>query len=220
MKDNKCCLCSQIAGDEDGDLIHSLLGSASYVRHVAFETEQFALIPSLGPLTDGHVLMCPKQHVKSLVALPEELSEEYECLKRGLIAVMRQTYGHPIHCFEHGSARNSNRILCTVDHAHLHILPAAVDAAVVLAGMPRCTHYTGGLATLRRLVGSGEYIYYESPNGDCHLAVSDGEIFPSQLMRRVFAQALGRGPTWNWRSSPHVADAVRTCSELSMALLR
>ena len=54
-----CCLCSQIAGWEENDLISRLLGGDTYVRRVPFESESFALVPSLGPLVPGHTLLCP-----------------------------------------------------------------------------------------------------------------------------------------------------------------
>jgi hypothetical protein len=56
-----CCLCSQIDGRRENDLISRLLIDQDYVRRVAMESKLFAVIPSL-------VLLCHK--LLSLVISP------------------------------------------------------------------------------------------------------------------------------------------------------
>jgi diadenosine tetraphosphate (Ap4A) HIT family hydrolase len=64
-----CYFCGQIKGQPERDLIAQMLPESKYVRRVMLESDAFAAIPSLGPLTDGHALLCPKWHVRSFAAL-------------------------------------------------------------------------------------------------------------------------------------------------------
>ncbi len=85
---DECCLCSQIAGNPKNDLIGRLLPQLRYERRVAMETQSFAVIPSLGPIVSGHVLVCPKSHAKSLACVPPELDDEFQKLKERLTHVL------------------------------------------------------------------------------------------------------------------------------------
>ena len=121
-----CCLCSQIEGHADGDLIARLLGMKPYVRRVMAESASFAVLPSLGPLTPGHALLCPRSHVRSMTALPPGGDGEYRRLKAEMWQRLAELYDAPIHVFEHGVAASGERTLCTVDHAHVHLVPVPV----------------------------------------------------------------------------------------------
>jgi diadenosine tetraphosphate (Ap4A) HIT family hydrolase len=194
-----CCICSQIAGDESNDLIAKTLESSVYLRRVAFESEYFAVIPSLGPLALGHSLLCPKQHYKSFASLPHIYEEDYNLMKARLSEVLQSLYGMPVHCFEHGSAKEATEPLCTVDHAHMHFIPAAVDILESLGKNFGWESVDGSLLNLHRVSGGLEYLYYEAPDGRQRLAKAEIGTFESQYMRKVFANALGKESDWNWR---------------------
>src|SRR3954464_12290217 len=114
-----CCICSQIEGQPDGDLVARLLPSQPYVRRVLLETDGFAAIPSLGPLTPGHSLLCPKSHTPSFASLDPRLEEELDHARVALSADLGDLYGGEVHVFEHGMSAATGRVLCTVEHAHL-----------------------------------------------------------------------------------------------------
>src|SRR5262249_53890749 len=123
MTQQHCYFCGQIDGRPDRDLIAQLLPGEKYIRRVMLESSTFSVIPSLGPLTDGHVLLCAKNHVRSFAALNPELDAEYEMMKRKLKQVLKELYGGSTLVFEHGMASSGRRVPCTVDHAHMHFVP-------------------------------------------------------------------------------------------------
>jgi len=55
-----CYLCGQIAGDPRSDLIAHFLPGIPYIRRVILDTSDFAVLPSLGPLTDGQLVPTKK----------------------------------------------------------------------------------------------------------------------------------------------------------------
>lgn len=208
---NGCCICGQIAGDPVSDLISNLMKDRKYVRRVPFETENFAAIPSIGPIAPGHTLLCPKWHVRSMaMALgpgpnQSELNLEYRMADTGLSGLLSALYSKPIHRFEHGSAEYGTKVVCTVEHAHVHLVPAEVDILPTIQSEKRWKPIARGFSNLRTIVAEAEYIYYESPDGRSVVTFSDAG-FESQYLRRIFAEALGAPEKWNWRSVPSVSE--------------
>jgi ATP adenylyltransferase len=210
-----CCLCSQIAGREENDLISQMLAGDTYIRRIPFESESFALVPSLGPLVPGHTLLCPKAHVRSIACLPDEDTAEYTMIKDRVCRTLASVYGVPVHCFEHGSARRGSRVLCTVEHAHLHLVPAAIEIRSILETADQSwQHIDPVLTALRERVGDGEYLYYESPDGQALVAVENEGGFEAQYLRKVFARALGNADNWDWRQNPLPRDVDKTYQAL------
>ena len=165
-----CCLCSQIAGWKENDLIARLLPpDQPYARRIIFESASFAVVPSLGPLVRGHMLLCPKAHVRSFAQVYDNLHTEYEEVKARLSAVLREKYAAEITLFEHGMAATGDRILCTVDHAHMHFvpLPPAFDAGP--ANRLEWMKFDGSLSSLCMLSRGHEYVFYGAPDGVCRL---------------------------------------------------
>ena len=203
-----CCLCSQIAGDPRNDLIARLLPDVPYVRRIMHEDAAFAVVPSLGPLVPGHCLLCPKTHIRSFAALDRSGYAAYTAMKATLRERLRECHSGEIHVFEHGMAATGNRVVCTVDHAHMHFvpLPSGFDAGLDHAWIP----FDGSLDALRELAGGAEYVLYETPAGAAYLLKAKASGIESQHMRRLIAGALGSNSHWNWRTAPDAAAADRT----------
>jgi hypothetical protein len=113
-------------------------------------------------------------------------------------------------------ATKGSRVLCTVEHAHLHLLPAQVSVMNML-DQYHSLAVSAGLAGLRILAATEEYVFYESPRGDRRLIRASDQLFESQHLRRVFADALGRACDWNWRDLMNAADAHQTFEKLLAA---
>lgn len=210
----KCCLCSQIAGEAENDLIARMRPGRPYERRVILESPAFALVPSLGPLVPGHVLLCPKQHVKSFALLESSLAQEYQEIKEITIRLLREQYGGEVHLFEHGMSKKSGRHLCTVSHAHLHLLPLPeyINSISLPEGQ---ASYDGSLEMLGKLAYNKEYILYESPEAGRFIFLDEESSLESQYMRKVIAKALGNEAIWNWRDFPNARLTDMTWAQLS-----
>lgn len=208
-----CYLCGQIHGASTRDLIASMLPDEPYARRVLLETPSFAVIPSLGPLVDGHVLLCPRSHFRSFAEIPRELHAEHDAVKATVRSLLREVYGRDVHVFEHGTGRASDRTLCTVDHAHTHLVPLPDTAIRHTLSLNEWVPFDGTLGTLASLTSGHEYVAYEEPDGTARVRVAIGGV-ESQYMRRVVARCLGKVDDWNWRVAPdaRAADATwRRC---------
>jgi ATP adenylyltransferase len=201
-----CCICSQMEGNPNNDLISQLLNEAAYKRRVILENDYFAVIPSLGALVDGHVIICPKKHIKSFALLGNEEYASLGDIKKDLSHILQKTFDKNIHYFEHGSAEKEGKLVCTVDHAHLHVLPTNVNVIDLLGLKYNWVKMEHSFSELRKHVGIQEYLFYEEPNGSMYLSYKNPLGFESQYLRKIFSIALDKNE-WNWRNN---ADAIFT----------
>jgi ATP adenylyltransferase len=217
MNKSICCICSQIVGDATNDLVAQLIDSHNYVRRVPLESGSFVVIPSVGPLVTGHVLLCPKKHFKSFAQIPAMLEDEFAEMKKKLSAILSETYGQRVHYFEHGSAKNAQHPVCTVEHAHLHLVPTDAEIWPTIQRQFAWQQIESSIADLFDAVGDMEYIWYESPEGVSVVAKGIEGTFESQYLRKVFAKAIGLDDMWNWREFPRVTMISETYAGIQRA---
>ena len=109
-------------------------GSAnSFAAHYAHELESrtileqddFRLVPSLGQIVPGYLLLVPNHHYRAFADMSLEELKAAEALKTSLTVQMRPLYGNLLF-FEHG-VRASDSGGCGISHAHLHSVPFPAD---------------------------------------------------------------------------------------------
>jgi ATP adenylyltransferase len=183
------------------------------------ETENFVVIPSLGALVEGWVLVVPKQHQISMGALPIELrteAEEVECRTR---AVLGWRYEKPIVGFEHGPSAEQHGTGCGVDHAHLHLLPLDCDLLTYVRPFVSTSidwkacnwedlaqAHTAGL----------DYLYVRQEGRTPLMAVC--RDFGSQVFRKAVASFLSMDSHFSWREYPQIETVARTIGTVTNAL--
>jgi diadenosine tetraphosphate (Ap4A) HIT family hydrolase len=196
-----CCLCAQIAGESSADLLHQLLDDADTYECRAREiTMGFVAVPSVGALTACHVLLCPRNHVRSFAALPPDQRAEARVAAPRLERLLRKTWDLPLHLFEHGNARKGSSVACSVEHAHLHFVGSPYEISTELHRELEWVEIDD--ACLESAVNDQEYLRYRAPDGSWMLAMTRDVPIPSQLMRRIFARVHGTPDTWDWRTNP------------------
>ena len=196
-----CSLCGQIEGDANNNALAPILGSDWSQRPLLAESRHAVAMPSIGALTRGHLLVCPKLHLRSLAVADPEQGADLNRLANAVEEQLGRECGEPVHMFEHGSSTAGERVACSIEHAHLHLVPAAVDVRASLRRLADWQSVSEYSPDLHRQTGGAEYLLYAAPTGERWVATTDLG-FPSQLIRRVFAEALGLGEEWDWRAHP------------------
>ncbi len=210
-----CAIGGQIAGDPATDLIHELHGGP-YVRRVLAETQRLAVIPSLGALAYGHVLITPRGHRRSWASATAEERESLSETLDPITQELERRSGGSVHIFEHGSSAGGASVACSVEHAHLHLVPAEVEIWSGLATRFQWQEVFD-LEELDSAAEGHEYLLYRPPYGGFHISLHDEGVLPSQLLRRVLADSLA-DPDWNWRVTPRLDLVERIFYELSESL--
>ncbi|MBU6414843.1 HIT domain-containing protein [Patescibacteria group bacterium] len=168
------------------------------------ETNEHYVIATLGQITGGYVLIIPKEHISCFGAFANSQAESMWVMVRMVFQALSMEYlrntGTPSFCpitmFEHGIVGQS------VKHAHLHILPAAVDLTPkIRADFPTAKIEElqwGELFLVLYRKHPQPYLFWVTPsNGP---TVCWNPPAPLQYLRTVAAELLGRPERANWRN--------------------
>jgi ATP adenylyltransferase len=85
------------------------------------ETDQFVVLPSVGPLVPGHVMVVSKTHSYSLSSMGADAVSEYDALAARLRTAPFLRNGVPLEA-EHGSTADDKAGACVI-HTHVHWVP-------------------------------------------------------------------------------------------------
>ena len=204
-----CTLCTEL---------ESCAGRAPW-NQALIETEHFAVIPSLGALVEGWLLIVPKKHYISMGALPISLYAEADELEHRTRALLRAKYRLPVVAFEHGPSAVRHGTGCGVDHAHLHLLPLACDLRHYSEPLiPASSQWRKcGWSEKAEAYKAGlDYLYLQSGGDDALITVA--EDFGSQVFRRAISSYLGVEREFSWRLYPRHDVVARTIEGIVNAL--
>jgi len=165
------------------------------------ESENFYAKAALGHFVFGYTLIVSKEHLLSFACLPEHLFSELESFRDHVVDKLHSICQHPISIMEHGAINRCQRAGSCIDHAHLHLMPLAIDLYPILSERFPFGEL-GCIGELRHFKdGRIPYLYYQREGLRSH-AVELSEDVPSQLLRRIACQALGQPELWDWRERP------------------
>ena len=88
--------------------------------NIVVETDNFVIKVGKSIVTEGHVMIISKQHLKAIAEIDESLVKEYLELKDKLIKFLEKNYYDPF-MVEHGNFMQS------VFHAHIHFIPKKIE---------------------------------------------------------------------------------------------
>jgi ATP adenylyltransferase len=147
------------------------------------ETPRFVVLPSVGPLVPGHVMVVSKVHYQSLASMGAEAVLEYERLAARLRKAPFLSDGDPLEA-EHGSTVNDKAGACVI-HTHVHWLP----------GMGRFWNEFAQKLSPRSetdlldLSGDASYIF---ARGRSQQAIFYADGLRSQTVRRILCELMDR----------------------------
>jgi ATP adenylyltransferase len=194
---------------------HDRSGEREVFDHVLFESPNFVVVPTVGSIVPGWLLVIPREHFLCIGAMNEALCYELEDLRKVAAEALRECYG-PVTCFEHGPAVPATSVGCGVDHAQLHLVATQID---LLEGARRLSknqiewERADGLETtmgfhLRKL----PYLFVHHPSGEAWMATHPR--IESQLLRKVIATESGVGALFDWKSHRFESNVRDTIAQV------
>lgn len=187
---------------------------------ILVETQNFVVVPTLGAIVEGWLLVIPKRGYLSFAAIEAQLQSEAASVTALTKEIVQACYGS-VAVFEHGPASRGQRVGCGVDHAHLHIVPTTRP---LLPCVPLVTesklnwHPTSSPFDASRYISDGtSYLYLEESDTGGLIAPADDA--PSQLFRRVIAHQNGIPEQFDWREHAMEANVRATVRTISKYLL-
>jgi diadenosine tetraphosphate (Ap4A) HIT family hydrolase len=188
------------------------LGGERVLRQPLLESENFTVIPTIGQIVEGYLLIVSKDHYLSFGAVPEEQYEELERVKDQVRAVLAENYCTPLF-FEHGAVSDARKGGCCIDHAHLHAVPVKADILPYLIEHFRAVPIES-VRDLKRQHEKGQhYLFLEQQSGKKYI-FDIPEVIPSQFLRKVIAHEIDEPDKWDWKEYWGLDEMVRTLRKL------
>lgn len=152
------------------------------------------MIPGIGGLVPGYVLVAPSVHASSLI----QAARQDQTIPGSVMAALRHATSvfSLVTYWEHGGPPLPGRSSACVDHAHLHIAPGRIELA--LPGQK--TRYASlGEALLTRsrdrTVDAYQYLLLGWNPGPCSIGA---DVRVSQYFRRQWAEVRGEPDLWDY----------------------
>jgi len=184
---NDCKLCIAVKDSiENGKL--SLIEN-----RLLYSTKSFIVVPTIGPLTPGHVMIISKKHYVNLSLMNKVIIEEIqEIIKK----IDNNSFYENYIVAEHGAFDEDNRGGACIIHTHLHLIPMARDMVnfldknldyIILPSLKKITKVDYPYILL----------FYNNT-----FKIYNSENVPTQYIRRAFYSAKGNNNNWDWRNQP------------------
>ncbi len=181
-------------------------------NNILYETKNLFVVPSVGQIVEGYLLICSKQHYIGFGDLPEKIFPELERVQKLVRRILSKNYDVPIF-FEHGPVSIVKKGGCCVEHAHFHAVPANIDILKELSKHFRPEIIDSLLALKTQFKSGNPYFFYENPTGQRYI-FSITEIIPSQYIRKIIAAKLGMRDKWDWKKYPEIEKFSKTIQRL------
>jgi diadenosine tetraphosphate (Ap4A) HIT family hydrolase len=210
MAKSMCDFCCEFSGNSENSFGRIYGGNPG--SRILFQSSNFAVIPSLGQVVEGYLLVVPKQHFPAIGDLPPTSLMELAAIVQLAGKILKSAHG-PCIFFEHGT-RCEGVGGCGIYHAHLHATPlaGASDPVGALKETFPFTELDQFTDIAKQSAGLSTYLFYKSWSGRFYLF--DTGPLPSQYMRRLLADALG-SRDWDWRFAGREARLLATLERLS-----
>lgn len=191
---SSCTLCKQIMDDKLPD---EFIVKSGIRNRIFAHSTNFLSIPSISPITAGHVLILPKFHIKSIAQVDATYHYELISFVTEIIELIKTIFDIPI-IFEHGIGEGKIGG-CGVDHAHLHIIPIGLNIGKSAAKKLHILYNTKStsLIDFLKITNKQEsYLFYGLDINNIDYIHDD--IIPSQLLRKLIAGRIGKSH-WDWK---------------------
>lgn len=210
MSATNCDLCDELSG-RAGSKFDRIYGHDPKSR-ILFRSEQFVVIPSLGQVLEGYLLIIPTTHLAALGDMSDGPLNEFTELCSSVRGMFEAEYGSCIF-FEHGT-RCEGVGGCGVYHAHLHAVPfpEALEPLEFLVSEFPHSEFADLREVREESKGLTSYLFYQNSRGRSYLFRTG--VLPSQYMRKLLAERLG-SKDWDWRTAGREERLLATLTRLS-----
>ena len=192
---NVCFICNSLCGAADIPWID---------RPLALDPPRGGLLPGVGALIPGYVLICPSRHVPNFCAAIGD---------HGMVSFMERTidflqerFGQFTY-FEHGGEMAPSAVMSScVEHAHIHIFPGKIP----IEPPGETIRHTGLLDFLEHGKSSwanSSYLMLGHSDGACLVGK---DIGVPQFFRRQLARILGDPDSWDYAAAPYLDKVKQT----------
>ena len=174
------------------------------------ESDNFIVLPAIGALVDGYLMIVSKKHINSMSLLKENEKIEYEFLIEKYRNKFKNIYNKFPIIFEHGSPINdSDMKASSVIHAHTHIVNHNfINEESIVKNLNFKI-----LENLNYLSKEQNYIMYINTENICYVSYNFEPV--SQMMRKIIAKDLGYENKFDWKKEIFIENINSTIKKFT-----
>jgi len=174
------------------------------------ESDNFIVLPTIGALVEGYLMIVSKKHINSMSELKENEKIEYEFLIEKYRNKFKNIYNKFPIVFEHGSPINdSDMKASSVMHAHTHIVNHKfINEESIVKNLNFKI-----LENLNYLSKEQNYIMYINPENICYVSYNFEPV--SQMMRKIIAKDLGYENKFDWKKEIFIENINSTIKKFT-----
>ena len=172
------------------------------------ETEYFYILPTLGSLVDGYILIVTKRHINSMSELNENELIEYKNIIDKYQNLFKKIYNKTPIVFEHGTPnQNSEMKANSVTHAHTHIVNINFSNEKEILEKYNFKQ----INDFKEINKNTNYIKYIS-NNKIYITYKFPSV--SQLMRILIAEELNYKDKFDWKKERFDENIISTIERI------
>lgn len=172
------------------------------------ETKYFYILPTLGSLVDGYILIVTKRHINSMSELNENELIEYKNIIDKYQNLFKKIYNKTPIVFEHGTPnQNSEMKANSVTHAHTHIVNINFSNEKEILEKYNFKE----INDFKEINKNINYIKYIS-NNKIYITYNFPSV--SQLMRILIAEELNYKDKFDWKKERFDENIISTIERI------
>lgn len=209
-REESCVLCSLVKhkGISEDTLVYNN-NEQNEVDLIIYESPNFIVVPELGSIKPGYLMIVPKKHeYLSIAQMPKMYMPEYEQVCEDVETILKGAFGinKPVAFFEHGSGPSGiTSHAKSIVHAHVHIV---IDFELKqkyldMVQMKPCPDISVAAHT--------HYFAYKVGAKGNRVCCYDDEVYVQrQYPRQIMAMEMELAPNlYNWRKT-HFVENIHT----------
>lgn len=172
------------------------------------KTKYFYILPTLGSLVDGYVLIVTKRHINSMSELNDNELEEYKTIIAKYQNLFKKIYNKTPIVFEHGTPNQNSKMKAnSVTHAHTHIVNINFKNEKELLEKYNFKE----INNLKEIETNKNYIKYIY-NNKIYITYNFPSV--SQLMRILIAEELNYKDKFDWKKERFDENIISTIERI------
>ncbi len=214
LRSPECDFCAEFGTEYSPLTATDAPPKSSRVIHAS---DGWYIVPSVGPIVEGHLLVCPQSHLTAVLDACDEQVRIADRVLSEAVRILREKFNAKgILICEHGTgAGEQQRSGACVEHAHIHVSPGPVDVINFMRDrVTIASEWHPNLVAIRanHQAGAGYLLLgTEQETDGRRLWLSEtGEVLPRQWFRQVLAKAAGSAQEWDWRKTKNEETFART----------
>jgi diadenosine tetraphosphate (Ap4A) HIT family hydrolase len=203
----KCGICDEINGESFVDGYDKIV---SEKKNIIAETDNFLVIPSIGPLNDSHIMLVPKKHVNSFNTISNNIKNESREILYKLNNFIIENTNKSLIFFESGAGKNIDHSGGCIFHAHIHCVYYTQEFETALNKEIKFNKNSS--QSLDYDIENG-YVWYMNNKYDEFLC--NNPLLPSQFLRYLYYSSNSIHGHWNWRRDNNIDGVLKVIKRYS-----